>query len=266
MDNIPRNNFDNLMWSLTTIFQFLSGENWNSIMYDCYRAAGVGGIIYSLAIFILGVMIVMNLFLAILLSNFEGNDDLINVDTEAVTASTRELMASMPKADPGTPMNRRPTVMPDSNAKAFWILSQGNLLRAACTRIALDKRFENFILFLIIFSSITLAIDNPLDETNAVLQVLDVIMSMMFFLEFVIKAISLGFALHKGSYMRNSWNVLDFVIVVISFMALAGVGPGKSLRALRTVRVLRPLRMVNKVRWCEERAQDEGGVQGVQDE
>ena len=140
MDNIPRNNFDNLMWSLTTIFQFLSGENWNSIMYDCYRAGGVGGIIYNMVIFIIGAMIVMNLFLAILLSNFEGNDDLIKVDAEAITESTRKLMKSLPEPVAGTPMARRPTAMPDKDVMAFYLLSNRNLFRAKCTRIALDRR------------------------------------------------------------------------------------------------------------------------------
>jgi hypothetical protein len=240
MSNIPRNNFDNLTWSLTTIFQFLSGENWNSIMYDCYRAIGIGGVVYSLVVFIVGVMIVMNLFLAILLSNFEGNDDLIKVggDSSVTPEIIQETEDSVP---------RRATIMPESTSKAFWFLESSNPLRAQCTKIANDKRFENFILFLILFSSCTLAIDSPLDQPSSLLQGLDVIMTILFFLEFAIKAISLGFMLHKGSYLRNGWNVLDFVIVVISFMAMFGVGPGKSLRALRTVRVLRPLRMVNKL-------------------
>ena len=239
MENIPRNNFDDLMWSLTTIFQFLSGENWNSIMYDCFRAVGWGGVIYSLVVFVVGVMIVMNLFLAILLSNFEGNDDLIKVGTESSRSSN----------DLGAPTNSEDGEEEgvDSDAKSLFIFASDNPVRKLCTDISSSKKFENFIIFLILFSSCTLAVDNPLDQPSDLLKALDLVMTILFGFELVIKVISLGFIAHKGSYMRSGWNVLDFLIVAISFMALGGVGPGKSLRALRTVRVLRPLRMVKRL-------------------
>ncbi|CAM9454635.1 unnamed protein product, partial [Discosporangium mesarthrocarpum] len=42
------------------------------------------------------------------------------------------------------------------------------------------------------------------------------------------------------------WNHLDFLIVVISVMGFVNVGPVTGLKALRTVRVLRPLRMISR--------------------
>ena len=253
MENIPRNHFDNLMWSLTTIFQFLSGENWNSIMYDCFRAIGWAGVIYNFVVFVIGAMIVVNLFLAILLANFEGNDDLIKVEPSISRKASGkvfdEVEAEMEAKGgrEGEGEGEEGEEKPDPSLKSLFVLANENPVRAVCTNISEDKRFENFIIFLILFSSCTLAIDNPLDQPSSILQALDVIMTIIFGLEMVIKVISLGFILHKGSYLRNGWNVLDFVIVVISFMALAGVGPGKALRALRTVRVLRPLRMVKRL-------------------
>merc|ERR1719473_417595 len=54
--------------------------------------------------------------------------------------------------------------------------------------------------------------------------------------------------MNKGAYLRDAWNILDFVIVIVSIISLAAAGvPGlKSLRSLRTLRVLRPLRLVNR--------------------
>jgi len=48
--------------------------------------------------------------------------------------------------------------------------------------------------------------------------------------------------------MRNGWNVLDFVIVLVSILSLAASGAGelKSLRSLRSLRALRPLRMISR--------------------
>lgn len=36
----------------------------------------------------------------------------------------------------------------------------------------------------------------------------------IFCFEAGIKIIALGFVLHKGSYLRNGWNVMDFVVVL----------------------------------------------------
>ena len=55
-----------------------------------------------------------------------------------------------------------------------------------------------------------------------------------------------------GSYIKSSWNILDFIVVVGSlvdlYFSIASVNSVnlKSLRALRALRALRPLRMVSR--------------------
>ncbi|EPQ17256.1 Voltage-dependent P/Q-type calcium channel subunit alpha-1A [Myotis brandtii] len=39
----------------------------------------------------------------------------------------------------------------------------------------------------------------------------------IFCFEAGIKIIALGFAFHKGSYLRNGWNVMDFVVVLTGY-------------------------------------------------
>ncbi|MEQ2224019.1 Voltage-dependent P/Q-type calcium channel subunit alpha-1A [Ilyodon furcidens] len=43
----------------------------------------------------------------------------------------------------------------------------------------------------------------------------------IFCFEAAIKIIALGFAFHKGSYLRNGWNVMDFVVVLTGGLCLA---------------------------------------------
>lgn len=38
---------------------------------------------------------------------------------------------------------------------------------------------------------------------------------VIFTIECIMKIIAYGFLLHPGAYLRNRWNMLDFVIVVI---------------------------------------------------
>jgi hypothetical protein len=67
----PRANFDTIMWAALTVFEIMIGENWNSVMYDHMRAAGSASCVYFIALVIMGNIIMLNLFLAILLGNFD---------------------------------------------------------------------------------------------------------------------------------------------------------------------------------------------------
>jgi hypothetical protein len=61
----------------------------------------------------------------------------------------------------------------------------------------------------------------------------------LFCLEMVIKIIAMGFFVHRESYLRDSWNRLDFTVVILGIIAAMNLG---NFSAIRTVRVLRPLR------------------------
>jgi hypothetical protein len=67
-------NFDNIGWALLTIFQMLTTENWNNVLYDGVRSTGPHAALFFIAVVVLGHYVVLNLFLAILLDNF-GSDD-----------------------------------------------------------------------------------------------------------------------------------------------------------------------------------------------
>ena len=69
---VPRTTFDNLLWSLVTVFQVLTAENWNVVMHDAMRSTGIVAEVYFVALVVIGNFVVLNLFLAILLGNFEG--------------------------------------------------------------------------------------------------------------------------------------------------------------------------------------------------
>jgi hypothetical protein len=62
----------------------------------------------------------------------------------------------------------------------------------------------------------------------------------MFAIEMVTKIITMGFIMDNGSYLRESWNQLDFFIVLTSFFDL--MMSGKSLGFIKVIRLLRILR------------------------
>merc|ERR1712071_136466 len=62
-----------------------------------------------------------------------------------------------------------------------------------------------------------------------------------------LKILALGFILHKGSYLRNGWNIMDFIVVVTGMLPYTGFELKVNLRLLRSFRVLRPLKLITNV-------------------
>ncbi|XP_042161441.1 calcium channel, voltage-dependent, P/Q type, alpha 1A subunit, b [Oncorhynchus tshawytscha] len=106
------------------------------------------------------------------------------------------------------------------------------------------------ILATIIANCIVLALEQHLPENDKTplserLDDTEPYFIAIFCFESGIKILALGFALHKGSYLRNGWNAMDFVVVLTGI--LSAVGSEFDLRTLRAVRVLRPLKLVSGI-------------------
>lgn len=56
---------------MLAVFEIMIGENWNGVMYDHMRTIGSATCIYFIALVCMGNIIMLNLFLAILLGNFD---------------------------------------------------------------------------------------------------------------------------------------------------------------------------------------------------
>ncbi|XP_076303607.1 ca[2+]-channel protein alpha[[1]] subunit D isoform X4 [Lasioglossum baleicum] len=85
----PRHNFDSFWQSLLTVFQMLTGEDWNAVMYDGIRAYGgvasfgMLACFYFIILFICGNYILLNVFLAIAVDNLADAESLTAIEKEA---------------------------------------------------------------------------------------------------------------------------------------------------------------------------------------
>ncbi|XP_078040970.1 ca[2+]-channel protein alpha[[1]] subunit D isoform X2 [Augochlora pura] len=85
----PRHNFDSFWQSLLTVFQILTGEDWNVVMYDGIRAYGgvasfgMLACFYFIILFICGNYILLNVFLAIAVDNLADAESLTAIEKEA---------------------------------------------------------------------------------------------------------------------------------------------------------------------------------------
>jgi len=138
--------------------------------------------------------------------------------------------------------------------KALWFLTPENPVRRFSVWIVSRQHFDNFILFLIIFSTFLLILESPLNDPDSKqadnLFNIDVVVTILFTIELVLKVIVLGFYSNgEDSYIRNPWNQMDFVIVAISLISVSFREAGSKvsiLKTLRMLRVLRPLRMISR--------------------
>ena len=81
--SVPRSNFDTIEDAFITTFQLIIGERWIEVFYDCWRARGVEiSVAYFVGLIFFGNIIMMNLFLAMLLGNFEKASLLNGITSE----------------------------------------------------------------------------------------------------------------------------------------------------------------------------------------
>ena len=89
---------------------------------------------------------------------------------------------------------------------------------------------------------------NYTSEWNQVLQAIDLGFTVIFLFECVFKIIAMGFVMHKFAYIKDPWNKLDFLIVIVSLVNFLPATNSEALKSLRTVRTLRPLRSIATLR------------------
>ncbi|XP_072771788.1 voltage-dependent P/Q-type calcium channel subunit alpha-1A isoform X7 [Nerophis lumbriciformis] len=138
---------------------------------------------------------------------------------------------------------------------SMFILSTTNPFRRACHYVCTLRYFEMCILLVIAMSSIALAAEDPVwpDSTrNNVLRYFDYVFTGVFTFEMLVKMVDLGLVLHQGSYFRDLWNILDFIVVSGALVAFAFTGSSKgkdisTIKSLRVLRVLRPLKTIKRL-------------------
>ena len=140
-----------------------------------------------------------------------------------------------------------------SGKKSLGVFAKTNKFRVFCHKIVDDKQFEYLIMSFILLSSFTMVFESPKAMENATtatsLEAVDVLFTVIFALEMCAKIVAYGLYWEDGdSYLKDPWNCMDGFIVVIGIVGKALSGADLEwVRALRTMRVLRPLRVISRV-------------------
>uniref|UniRef100_A0AAQ4RGE8 Voltage-dependent L-type calcium channel subunit alpha n=1 Tax=Gasterosteus aculeatus aculeatus TaxID=481459 RepID=A0AAQ4RGE8_GASAC len=313
----PRSTFDSFPQALITVFQILTGEDWNTVMYDgimAHEGPSMPGIlvsIYFIILFVCGNCILSSVCVSsqnststlkttisdkmtIKQANMpdkaseekanlakklaeqrakgvEGIPTTAKLKIDEFESNVNEIKDPFPPADfpgddeeedPEIPESPRPRPMADlqlkeeavpmPEASSFFIFGPQNKFRKLCHRIINATTFTNIILLFILLSSISLAAEDPIDPMsfrNQVLASADIVFTSVFTAEIVLKMTTYGAILHEGSFCRNSFNILDLLVVSVSLLSMGMESSAISVvKILRVLRVLRPLRAINRAK------------------
>ncbi|NWH64097.1 CAC1H protein, partial [Geococcyx californianus] len=82
-DTVPdRKNFDSLLWAIVTVFQILTQEDWNVVLYNGMASTSSWAALYFVALMTFGNYVLFNLLVAILVEGFQAEGDASRSDTD----------------------------------------------------------------------------------------------------------------------------------------------------------------------------------------
>lgn len=114
--------------------------------------------------------------------------------------------------------------------------------------------FENITIFIIVSNSLAMMVDDPTGlDSHPFFAKLEVIFLVLYSMEMILKILGLGFIMGQQAYLKDSWNILDFIIVGSSYPPYfmdqeAAQDGGLGLSGLRAFRVMRPLRTISSIK------------------
>ncbi|KAL4505974.1 hypothetical protein ABPG72_013735 [Tetrahymena utriculariae] len=282
IDPRVRQNFDTFQNGFITVFQLMTIENWNDILYKTFNSSVnkfLTSIYFIIWIFI-GNWIFLNLFLAILLDGFtdqsqedsfeqededqyeeevvdknqnkhqqfnqlnQENLQILNEDFDRMDSEEMELLEQEILQLEGKSQNKQLFIGIECS-HSLYLFSKQNSIRILFYKIVKHPQFENLILFFIVTSSLKLVVDTYVEESSA-LKNIDLMFNFIFITEALLKIIAYGFIGDNNSYLDESWSQIDFFIVCTSIVDMAFTGVNISfVKILRLLRTLRPLRFIS---------------------
>lgn len=139
-------------------------------------------------------------------------------------------------------------------------------IHLVANKVITNSLFENISITIIMLNCVVMMSENPADpEPPELLEQIDQAFLVLYSIEMICKILGYGFILGPDAYLKDSWNILDFVIVTSGYLTLMtekkdeevqmlnemgdeDEGGGIDLAGLRVFRVMRPLKTVSSVK------------------
>uniref|UniRef100_A0A8C3KFV5 Sodium channel protein n=1 Tax=Calidris pygmaea TaxID=425635 RepID=A0A8C3KFV5_9CHAR len=139
-------------------------------------------------------------------------------------------------------VNKRRTIFRFTATPALCVIGPFNPVRRAHFFLnLLFTLFVGFITCTVVLNCAFMAVSKPLDPLNST----EYIFAGIYTGEILVKVVARGFFWDEFTFLRDPWNCLDLVVIVITYVSLCK-SMGK-VSALRTFRVLRTLKAISVI-------------------
>ncbi|XP_043103972.1 sodium channel, voltage-gated, type I-like, alpha [Puntigrus tetrazona] len=138
-------------------------------------------------------------------------------------------------------VNRKKTITRFNAAPALYIFSPFNLLRRISIKILVHSLFSMFIMFTILTNCAFMTFSQPPDWSKNV----EYAFTGIYTFEALTKIIARGFCVGQFTFLRDPWNWLDFVVIVMAYVTeFVDLGSVSALRAFRVLRALKTISVI----------------------
>lgn len=240
--------FDDFFSAFLTAFDILTLDSWTNVLIVGFHSdAGIlTTIFYCVSWIFIGNFIFLNLFLAILLDGLDQDEEksenaqmhIQNHQNESFslnqskssTISSLLVNNNNSNSEQGQMEIMRQMAIKDYKNNDIYFLHSSpceyslflffrqNIIRVLCHRIVFNSLFESFIFCFIIISCGKLIVDTYIED-YALSPYLDIITTVVFGSEMMMKVIAKGLFWSKDSYLKENWNRLDCFIVFTSVLS-----------------------------------------------
>ncbi|CAN0374849.1 unnamed protein product [Lampetra planeri] len=144
-EGTPPTNFDTFPAAILTVFQILTGEDWNAVMYDGIKSQGgvkkgMMASCYFIVLTLFGNYTLLNVFLAIAVDNLANAQELTKDEEEEQEATNKKLLSIKKDAEEISPLSTVNT--PSSRPLSVWEQhstrlrrSSSDALRVSCEQL-----------------------------------------------------------------------------------------------------------------------------------
>ncbi|XP_021480266.2 sodium channel protein type 4 subunit alpha B isoform X1 [Oncorhynchus mykiss] len=237
-------NFDNVAMGYLSLLQVATFKGWLGIMYGAVDSRTVGEqpmyednvymYIYFVMFIIFGTFVMLNLFIGVIIDNFNQQKKKFGGKNIFMTEEQNKYYNAMKKL--GSKKLQKPIPRPK------------NKFAGIVYDLITNQFFEVFIIVLICLSMVTMMVDtdDQSEEKDSILFFINLVFIFIFVAECILKLIGL-----RQYYFTVGWNILDFVVVILSILGLLladliekyFVSP-TLFRVVRLARIGRVLRLI----------------------
>lgn len=104
--------------------------------------------------------------------------------------------------------------------KSLGVFSENNWLRLKAVHLIKNRYYETALNFSVCLASVTIGFKDYSKETddsswNFYVVLMNFFFTLVFFLDTALKILVQGFIEHKNAYLKDGFNIIDFVLVFV---------------------------------------------------